>query len=203
MAIANYGDLKTRIGDFMFDAGIVDTEAADIVTLSQAMLNVKLRCREMVTSTDLSPTSGVFTLPSDYAQWRMVVEKASQRRPLEFISMEEAEEIYPDRPSGLGVHFTITGSSLRVFPTIANDINFVYYARLGAFADDDATDWLLTRYPHVYLCAGQMIAAEFIKDDAEYAKHAAALERYVDMIHAQDDLAEMASAGIHIQGVTP
>jgi len=203
MALANYGDLKTRIADFMFDAGIVDTEAADIVTLSQAMLNTTLRSREMVTSVDLSPTAGVFTLPTDYAQWRMVVEKASQRRPLEYITMEEAEEVYPDRPSGLGQYFTITGSSLRVFPTITNDINFVYYARLGAFASDSATDWLLTRYPHVYLCAGQMVAAEFIKDDAEYAKHAAALERYISMIHGQDDAAEIASAGLHIQSITP
>lgn len=203
MAITNYGELKTKIADYMFDAGPIDTEAADIVTFAQGILNSRLRCREMVTTTDLSPTAGVFTLPTDYAMWRMVVEKASQRRPLEFLALEEAEEIFPDRPSGLGQYFTLYGSSLRVFPTISNDIELTYYQRLSAFANDAATDWLLDRYPHIYLCAGQMVAAEFLKDDAEYAKHAQSLQTYIDMLHGQDDLAEMSAVGLHIDGVTP
>lgn len=202
MAITNSGELETAVQDWL-DRNDITGYAADYVTLAQGYLNMRLRCRQMVTTGTLSPTSGVFTLPSDYLQYRSIVEDASDRRSLEFITLDEAEEIYPDRPSGLGIHFTILGSDLRVYPTISNDIILTYYAKLGAFSQDSDTDWLLTAYPHIYLLGAKAFAYDFIDQGNRMAESFARLEAEIDQLNGQDMAAEFASAPLHIEGSTP
>lgn len=188
MAITNYGELKTAIRDWMFADADITSNAADFVTLAQGWLNRNLRCREMITVGNISIGSGVYALPSDYLQYVHVVETGSSiRRPLTFISQTEADRVYPSRPSGLGECFTIIGTNIRVYPTPTNQIELTYYAKLGAFASDSATDWLLTKLPNLYLSAGCMFAAEYLKDDAEAQKHLAISQMYVDQLKAEDD----------------
>lgn len=201
MAITNSGELEQAVQDWL-DRTDISGYAADFIVLAQGFLNTRLRTRQMVTTTTLSPTSGVFTLPSDYLSWRRVVEDASQRRPLEQISLEEAEELYPDLPSGRGIHFAIYGESLRVYPTITNDIELTYYAELTDFTGDSDTDWLLTDYPHIYLMAAKMFAFDFVSDpkaDREQAR----LQNEIDQLNGQDNLAEFAATALHINGCTP
>lgn len=193
MAISTYGELKTAIGSWAFDSGSA-INAGDMVTLAQGYINRRLRCRSMITQADISVSSGLYALPSDYLQYRLVVEKASPRRKLGFITMDKADESYPDRPSGLGIHFTIIGSNIRVFPTPSNDIELTYYARLAAMTNDDDTDWLLGRCPNLYLAAGQMYVADFLKDNAEAAKQKAVVDLLIDDIHAEDMASEFANA---------
>ena len=204
MAITNYGELRTAVQSWMFDAGDVGTNAADMVTLAQGYLNRRIRCRDMITQSNITPSSGLFAIPSDYLQVRHVVELyGTSRRPLNLITLEKADRIFPDREAGLGQFYAIIGSNIRVFPTITNDIELTYYARLGAFASDAATDWLLTKFPNLYLSAACMYAAEFLKDDAEVQKQAAIVEMYVSMLNAEDDAAELADASFMAEGYNP
>lgn len=203
MAISNYGELKTAVQTFLMGATPVSSSAEDIVLLAQSLFNTRLRCREMLTRTDLSPTSGEFTLPTDYLGYKRVVEKRTVRNPLDYISLEKADERYYDRPSGEGCYFTILGTTIRVYPTITNDIELTYYQRFSSFSAESDTDWLLTRYPHIYLCACQFVAADLIKDDAEYAKHSRSLATYVEMLNGQDDQNDFQSAEYQFEGHAP
>lgn len=204
MAITNYGELKTAVQTWMFDAGDIAATAADMVTLAQGLLNRRLRCRDMITQSDITPTAGLFAIPSDFLQPRHVAElNGTSRRPLKLITLEQADRIYPDREAGIGTHYAIIGSNIRVFPTITNDIELTYYARLGAFASDAATDWLLTKFPNLYLSAACLFAAEYLKDDSEVQKHMAAVDMYINMLNAEDDAAELADAEFMAEGMIP
>jgi len=202
MAITNYGQLKTAIETWMYGASSLVAPAADLVALSQGYINRKLRCRQMVTQVDIPPdvTTNLFAIPSDFLQIRHVAELASSRRRLRYLSLENADRLYPDRESGSGIYYTIIGSNIEVFPTIDNDIELTYYAALSAFSGDDETDWLLSRMPNLYLSAGQMYAAEFLKDDAEVQKQAIIVDTYIQMLNAEDDGAEMADATFMAEG---
>jgi hypothetical protein len=200
MAITNLGQLKSAIRDWQQDATILDDIADDLVTLSQGYLNRFLRTREMVTQVDITPVSGLFALPSDFLQVRHVAELGSYRIPLKYVSMEGADRLFPYRESGTGIFYTFIGSNIEVFPTTTNDIELTYYAKLGAFADDDASDWLLMKMPNLYLAAGQAMAAEYLKDDAEFTKQASIVDMYVKMLNAEDDGAEMGDASYTPEG---
>jgi len=204
MAITNYGELKTAIQAWQYDAGDISTYAADIVTLAQGFLNRRLRCRQMITQATITPTAGLFTLPTDFLQVRHVAELyGTSRRALRYITLEQSDRRYPDREAGTGGFYTIIGSSLRVFPTITNDIELTYYGALAAFASDGATDWLLTRMPNLYLSTGAMYAGELLKDDSEVQKQAAIVDMYISMMNAEDDGAEMADAEYMAEGFNP
>ena len=204
MAITNYGELKTAVQTWMFDAGDIAASASDMVTLAQSLLNRRIRRREMITQSDITPTAGLFALPDDFLQVRHVAElNGTRRKPLKLITLEQSDRIYPDREAGIGTHYAIIGSNIRVFPTITNDIELTYYASLAAFSSDSATDWLLQKFPNVYLSAACMFAAEYIKDDNEVQKHMAMLDMYVSMLNSEDDAAEFADAEFMAEGMIP
>ena len=196
MAISTYGELKTALVNWQYGAGTLNAVAGDLVTLAQGYLNRRLRTRYQITQTDISPTevTYLYALPSNYLQVRHVTALAAIRRRLTYITLEGADAIYPERPSGEGAHYTIIGSNIQVFPTMDDDIELTYYASLAAFSQDEDTDWLLTRMPNLYLSACQMYAAEFLKDDAEIQKQATIVDMYIAMLNSESMAGEIADA---------
>ncbi len=123
MTITTYDDLKDKFTESTLNwmaRTFSDDEADEFIDLAEADFNMSLRCREMEAVTDLSPTSNVYTLPTDYLEYKRVVEKASIRRRLDFITEDAVDALYPTRESGLSCNFTIIGGSLYVRGTLMN-----------------------------------------------------------------------------------
>lgn len=199
MAITDYASLKTAISNWFMGRDL-STDADEILDMAEAHLNTRLRCRQMETVTDLTPTANVCTLPTDYLEYKRVVEKASIRRPLAYITEDGADSLYALRPSGLACNFMIVGSSLTALPLSANDIELTYYAKVPALSGSATTNWLLTAHPHLYLHSCLMYAAEFVEDNEKLAKETVLVEKYIDSIHALDNRAKFANAGLTLRG---
>jgi len=191
MALSTYSELKTEIANWMLDSAPEVAPQADvIVALGRVYINLKLRAREMITvDGTLVITSGEATIPTYYIAPRRVVFTSGARIPLKQMTPEQADLWYPYRPSGVPAHFTIIGSKLRLYPTPADatTVELTYYKGLEPMVNDGDTDWLLTKYPNIYLSAGQMYAAEFIKEDQEAQKQALITDTLVSMVNAQDE----------------
>jgi hypothetical protein len=70
--------------------------------------------------------------------------------------------------SGSGpTHYSIEGDELLVYPTPDDSLSLdcTYYAKLPALAEN-STNWLLTKYPQIYLYATLVSASQFLKDNA-------------------------------------
>lgn len=201
MAITTYSELKTAIQTWFRDRSDLATYADDIIDLAEGYFNLELRCREMEATTELTPTSNVCTLPSDYLEYKRVVEVASIRRALDYITEEAADGLYPTRASGLACHFMIVGNSLTALPLSANDIELTYYQQVPALSDEQTTNWLLTRSPNLYLHACLMYAAELVDDKDKMATEAALVDRFKGMLTGLDNRAKFANVGITLPGV--
>lgn len=175
----------------MFNHGIPDRSVAP------------LRVREMETVASLTPASGACTLPDDYLQYRRVVEEASIRRELQYVVPSYTDQQYPDRAGGLACDFTIIGSSLYMFPLSSNDIELTYYAAIPNLSDSATTNWLLTKQPNLYLHAGLMQLAMYVKDDALMARSTALVTMAIDGLNKTNELANFARAGTRMKGLTP
>lgn len=202
MAITTFSELKTAIKNWNRDRDL-STYAEEFIALAEAYFNAELRVREMEEVADLSPTSNVCTLPSDYIEYITVVEKASTRRPLTMITKAVAEQYYPERESGLSNHFMIVGSELTALPLSSNDIELTYFEKIPALSDANTTNWLLTKMPNLYLHAALMYAAEFVGDDEFLAKESAIVDRFVGYLHAQDRRGKFAVVQMQLSGPTP
>lgn len=207
MAISTYATLVTAIGSWLKDRGsLYTTDAPDFITLGEGVFNYgfegdvinvpALRVRDMETKTDLTPTSNVCTLPSDYLAYKRVVELASIRRPLTYITEEGADGLYPTRAGGLSCHFMIIASTLTALPLSSNNIELTYYARVPALTASATTNWLLTKHPGIYLRAAMFMAAEWDKDDKEMLKQGSMLAGLVNGFNSADNLAKFGNAGI-------
>lgn len=203
MAITNYGQLKTAITNWMLDLSDVGANVDDCVTLGHSYIFTKLRTRKMVTRVPLTPTGNEFTLPTDYLQHRRVTQLTSPRRPLEYITPKAAEYLYSTRPVGLGIHFTTEGDKLIVFPYVDGPIELSYYAEAPALVNEGDSNWLLEKYPNLYLAAGQMYAADFLKEDGEVTKQATIVDTYIDLLNSQHVAEEYQSAEYTFLGDTP
>lgn len=158
MAITTFSELKTAV---LAWAERTDLTAYDddFVTLADAQIRRDLagqsiRVRDMETTTDLTPTSGVVTLPTNFLAMKRVQARTSSPRRLEYKPQDWLDEAYPDGAEGDPSFYTVAGTSLSMFPLTDSDIRITYYAYPTALSDNDPTNWLLTKYPDVYLFAG-------------------------------------------------
>lgn len=202
MAITTYAELVTALStDGWFLGRNMATQADELIDLSEALFNQKLRCRQMETSTSLTPTSNVCTLPSDFLEAKRVVEEASIRRPLAYITEDAADYLYPTRASGLACHYMIVGDSLTALPLSANDIELTYYQKIPALSGSNTTNWLLTAHPGLYLAACKMYAAEFVETEtAMLEREALIVGRFIDNIMELETRSKFANAGVTLTG---
>lgn len=178
--------------------------ADDFITMAEGHFNRNLRHRKMITSTDLSPTSNVYTLPTDYLQAIRVVEKAAQRRELKSIPVGVADQYYPGQTAGLASDYTIVGSSLTAFPLSSNDIELTYYQKIPTLISNDP-NWLLTEAPQLYYRGIQMEALIFVNeaDTTRFKTIAQLVEMIIAELNGQSDLALYSNTSMRIAGPTP
>ena len=210
MAITTYSTLKTAVQTFYRDRSDVATYVDDLIDLAEGRLNFggedgapPLRHHEMITSTDITPSSNVYALPSDYLQYVRVTEKASIRRKLEYITPGAVDDMYASRLSGLSNNFTIYGLNLYTYPLSSNDVELVYYQEIPALSDSNTTNWLINRYPNLYLRTCQMMAAELFKDYDDMARLAEIVNNLVDNLNNVSYLGEFTGASMQPMGPTP
>lgn len=210
MAVTTYSELVATIQTWMARSDLGGT-AQDFITLGENYLNFggdpdtdpPLRCREMELVTSLTPTDGICTLPTDYLEYRRVVETVSPRRELKYITPDAAEVLYPSRTGGLSANFTIIGSDLYTFPLSSSTIELTYYRQIPALTEDAPTNWLLTKSPSVYLRAALLQAADYTRKTEEIAKHATMLRGMVSGLNHTNMMGNYARAGVTMKGVTP
>lgn len=201
-AIVDYASLKTAVSEWFMGRDL-SGDADVFIDLAEAYFNIKLRLRQMETIASIVASSNTYALPSDYVEYKRVVEKASIRRRLDYITEDAVERLYPDRASGLSNHFTIIGSTIYTFPLSSTDIELTYYAKIPALSDSATTNWLILAHPNLYLHACLLYAAEWVKDDGELTKESTFVQNYIDLLHSADNRGKFANAGVTLPGCVP
>jgi hypothetical protein len=204
MALATYEDLKTAIGAWSFDSGsVLSSYYDDFIDLAEARLNRHLRVREMEADEDLTLSSGVGDLPTDYLEWRKVTSVGSPRRQLEYVTPDYLETMYPTRESGYPNVFTIDGSGITVLPIPSDTVTLYYYQKLTALSDDDTSNWLLAKSPQTYLHACCLEAAIFQGNMERAAEMGSLLDRDLAELRKDDIGQRYATGRMRIAGITP
>lgn len=208
MAITDFASLKTAIDAWSDSAGSInDEQLGEFVLFATQMFNdgsadvSALRIRQMEAISTLTPTSGVYTLPADYLQYRRVTEDASYRGELSYITPSRVDEMYPDSSAGLSQHFTIIGSSLYTFPTSTNNVELTYYQKIPNLTTSATTNWLLTVSPSLYLHGALFQLAMFRRDTDLQQRSAGMVVSLMSGLSGTDMLANYAYAPGQVRGM--
>jgi hypothetical protein len=185
--ITDYASLKSQISDQLERTDLapyVDT----LIQLAEGFLftEPRLLVREAEAIETLSPTSSVYTLPTDFGGFREAYANTSPVQPLNLVESRELRTKYPYTSSGHPRVCSIIGSSLYVKPATTATVDLIYYRKATALSDANTTNWLLDAFPHVYLFASLAQAESFVKDDERVALWAAMMNTALDQIKKVD-----------------
>lgn len=149
----------TRTGDVDFEAA-----CPVFVQLGTVRLNHDLRTADMERfSQGITNTDGCSTLPDDFLGVRAVFTDTPGHDALEYVTPEHYAASYPH--SGVPHGYTIIGNELRTWPVASGSMTMVYYSRIPDLSADNPTNWLVAKYPNLYLYACLLEAAPFMEED--------------------------------------
>lgn len=183
-------DLRTAVVEHVGQPAIADVWPR-LVSMAESRLNRTLRMRDQMTTATVDLTSGTATLPADFAEgiglfhaqgYEYVMQPSQQKR---------------------GKYYHVSGGNL-VSEDISGELEFQYYATLPTLADSlTATNWLLTKYPDVYLYAVAFEAAKYVRDAELAAQTREMMSDAIAMAKGDDEAARYSRARVRVAGVTP
>lgn len=194
MAFADYLDLRTAVVEEIGDPGIVD-KFDRLTKLAEARLNRKLRTVDQIKETTVTFTAGVAALPSDFLD------------PIGLYDASGYEYVFQapqmTKPTGLRTFVSVQGSNL-VTQGADGTRTLAYYASLPTLtASMTTTNWLLQKYPSVYLYAVQYEAEKAARRVNEAGILKGVLDAELDEVAREDSAHRYARARVRVAGVTP
>jgi hypothetical protein len=161
VAFTSYAELQASVASWLARDDLT-LYIPDFITLFEAAACRKLKVRPQETTTTLTPSSGVATLPTDYLGHRRVTWSGSPVHELDYLAPPVWANYYADSASGVPTVFTIEGSSLKVKPLSDTALTFTYYQKTAAVSG--TLNWLFTNHPDAYLFGSLCEANAFNKD---------------------------------------
>lgn len=201
MPYTSLTDLIAKVQQDSERTDLSDATLTDYVREAEAYVSTKLRVRQMQTKATIAVASNKYALPSDYEGWYYVTAISSPRQPLEYLAPDLVDVLYPSRSSGWAKDFTIEGSYLYAFPYTTASVDLGYYATVPALTG--AANWLLTKFPTIYLYGAMRQLWIANGDTEEVAKYAALLEAEIAGANVAHKVQSFANAGIRLSGKTP
>lgn len=181
VGIANYGDLKTQIADWL---NRTDLEEAipEFVRLAESRIrtDIRVRVQEMIDTGTLTGTT--LDLPSQLLDVRRLV---VADRELAFITPEQYTRMERKHVGSPARYYTIIGEDFHILgANSGDDYTLTYWEWFDYFVDDSDTNWLLLNSPDVYLWASLEAGALYLKDypaSADFrGRYEAAVKRVQD-----------------------
>lgn len=189
MAFTDYLDLRTAVLELVGRTDI--TDVFDRFTkLAESRLNRELRHRDQITNTTITVSGGTGSLPADYRELIGVYDGNG----CEFV----AQPSQANKPTNYSF-YAIEGDNL-----VASDRDYdvQYYAAIPTLTTSLTTsNWLLQKYPEIYLYA---VAAEAAKYPPINTEFVGPFEDYRDRAirdaNADDQRQRYSRARVRVQG---
>ena len=92
--------------------------------------------------------------------------------PLDRVEPHDFDLIRSQACTGTPRYYTVVGTQLSVYPTPPSTgitVHITYYASLPSLSNSNTTNWLLLKYPDLYLYGSLKHTAPYLRDDERIA----------------------------------
>ena len=167
MALANYTELQASLANWLNRSDLTTEIANDFIVLAEKDFNSKLRIRKQIAQTTITLTAGVETiaLPSDFLQVRdFYILSGTQKYAMTYMTPPQMDQIRGTNTSGMPRVYTILGDTFRFSPIPDSNYSAVlnYYQQFNALSASNATNYILTNHPSIYLYGSLYHASNFL-----------------------------------------
>lgn len=188
-------DLRTAVVEAVGTPSFVDVWPR-IVQMAELMINRQMRHRRQITSTDLTFTNGVATIPSDFLEVIHLYGQSNRE-------MFEAPLSTVKQSGSMYGYFAIDEDSIHIYG-FSGTRTMEYYTTIptisAALTD---TSWVLANFPDVYFAATSLEAAKQLKNTELAAISERMLMAAFESMKIDSDRARFGRAVVRVHGVTP
>jgi len=200
MAITNYSELQTSVTNWLSRTNDTNLIALypDFIMFAEAKFNRVLRTRQQEASATITPASGVCALPTDYIELRRLYINTDAKVELEYLP---PEQFYIKFPVGEATsrYYTIEGANILLADqSTTTDLVVLYYQKIPALTILNATNWLLTAHPDLYLYTTLSEAYGVIKNGEQEAKWYNKAIGVFDQIDAADKRGKYSGSAMRV-----
>ena len=167
MALANYGDLKSSMADWLA-RGDLTAQIPDFIALFEAYARREYGGNALASKSTLTTTPATETLAIGVTP-----------RSITYLGHADGEDMRQGGIEEINRMGTFTAKptlwawesgtqTVRLFPTpdAAYDLVLYYSSNLSGLTGDGSSNWLLTNYPDIYLYGSLLQARQFLQDEA-------------------------------------
>jgi hypothetical protein len=191
MALANYGELKTEIANFL-NRDDLTSSIPSFIAMAEASIGRDLRHWRQQRRVTAPLDEQFEDLPIDWLE--MVHIYLNDGTELEYASLAEISRrnLLTNSLAGKPKVYTLNSGQIEFVPIPDETYNviMIYYARIPALVDNDDTSWLLTLNPDVYLYGSLIHSAPFLQEDQRIATWAQLYSAAISNLNAVSDRAE-------------
>ena len=194
-AFNDYLDLRVAVAEHVGNRNISDVMSR-LTQQAEARLNQKLRHRDQITSGTLTFASGTASLPADFLELISVF-------GLYGYAMSSGSLADTHRSGSEYWRYSVDGTGIIIYG-VDGDRDIRYFARIPTLTTSSSTtNWLLQKYPNVYLYAVAVEAAKFLRDTGLAQTTEVLLNQALSEMKIDDDRARWSNGTVRPQMVTP
>lgn len=210
MALANYSDLKSAVGNYLGRASnaAFQLRVPEFITLGEARIKFgsappldcpPVRCRDMENSADITITDGIGALPERWLEFTRLYWPSQPNYRLTYIDPNRFwAEV--DRVGTIPQHYTVEGGNIYVTPGASSGtLKTQYYKAYPSLVENTDTNWLLLNAPGVYLHSALIEAFGYVRD--RQSQEASALAYASAARSISDYMAKADSSGTKLRVV--
>jgi len=205
MALSNYTELKASVADWLNRTDLTGV-IPDFIALAEAQIERTLRTRQMMVRATASIDTEYSAVPADFLETKSIKLNTNPVTSLTFETVDALDSLKSTTyiSTGKPQFFSIVGGQIRVLPVPDSTYTaeLIYYAKLSKLSSTNATNWLLTQAPDVYLYGSLMQAAPYLKDDSRIPVWAAIYTRGLEELQIADDRGATSGGAIMMRART-
>jgi len=186
MAMANYSDLQTSIGNWIKDTTLTSV-IPDFITLAEARFNRQIRTPEMEAVSTAAVSTQSFAVPTGFLEMRSIWLEERPDHPLDYFPPHQLKTMRANSDAGKPIAYTIIGESVYLAPApgASYNVSIAYYGKIPALSGSNTTNWLLTSHPDLYLSASLAAAEAFGWNDERVGFWDSSATRTIDELNEQ------------------
>lgn len=186
----NYEKLKSTVADWLHRTDLNKVIPA-FIKLAESRINRDIRVAEMETEIVGDVDGNDIELPDNYRQIKFLMIDGT---PVNYVSNLQGHA-YTNNILG----YTQINNKIRPFAKEGSKYQLVYYAQVPSLSEDEPENWLLSKYPDIYLYATLIESAPYIKDDGRVATWATAYQNAITTLMQQNEIQRFGDTGLTIR----
>lgn len=201
MAIADFSELVLAVGEHINRTDLVDVMPR-FVRMAELKLDRELRLRDQEASDDLTTDSdGEVALPTDFLEVRSIYATGSPPTILPALSEDNSIREFTAGPA---VGFIINGDTLRIRPASITTVRLNYFSAIPALeTSTNQVNWLLTKYPDIYLYSTIFEAAVYTGDTDRASAADALAKAAIASATRYSKMSKLSRGRVRVGGLCP